>query len=393
MKYKLVRSSTIPDSLNGFLVGQLKFLNSYFDVVALSGLNEQLKEVGYREGVKIVDVEMARKISIKKDIISLIRLYKELKKEKPLIIHSMTPKAGLLSMLAGKMAGVPIRMHTFTGLIFPTRTGVMQKLLIKMDQLLCWSATNIYPEGEGVKKDLLNFGITKKTLKVIANGNVNGIDLEYYSITNFTSLELKKLKKDLAIDANDFVFIFVGRLVRDKGINELVSAFRNVNKLYGSSKLLLVGPYENELDPLEKDTIQEINSNKSIISVGFQSDVRPYFAISNVLAFASYREGFPNVVMQAGAMGLPSIVTNISGCNEIIIEGKNGTIIPTRSVSALEERMLFFLKNVEFYNKMKDKSREMIESRYQRELVWNALLEEYQLLVKNYEEVKNKKKF
>src|SRR5690606_35774476 len=244
---------------------------------------------------------------------------------KPTIVHSITPKAGLLTMLAGKMAGVPIRMHTFTGLIFPTRTGVMQKLLIKMDQLLCWAATNIYPEGNGVKKDLINYKITSKPLKILANGNVNGIDLEYFSKKNISIDQQNQLKQDLQIAENDFVFVFVGRLVGDKGINELVQAFQNLETRNQESaslvsnlealvpspqslvsskvpKLLLVGPLESDLDPLKEETLKEITNNPNIISVGFQKDVRPYFAIANALVFPSYREGFPNVVMQAGAM-------------------------------------------------------------------------------------------
>lgn len=250
----------------------------------------------------------------------------------------MTPKAGLLSMLAAKMARVPIRLHTFTGLIFPTRTGLMQKLLIRMDQLLCWAATNIYPEGNGVKQDLIDYKITSKPLKVIANGNVNGIDLNHFDSTVITDEKKRVLRESLNIGEDDFVFIFVGRMVGDKGINELVSAFTQME--CQKSKLLLVGSYESELDPLLPEALREIDNNPNIIATGFQSDVRPYFAISDALAFPSYREGFPNVVMQAGAMGLPSIVTDINGCNEIIEEGTNGIIIPPKDVIALKNAML-----------------------------------------------------
>lgn len=379
MKNKIIRTSTIPLSLNVLLKGQLKFLNERFNIIGISSNGIELNEVKSREGIKTIAVNMERGISPLKDVISLFQLYIQLKKEKPIIVHSITPKAGLLTMLAGKMAGIPIRMHTFTGLIFPTKTGLLQKLLIKMDQLLCWSATNIYPEGNGVKNDLINYKITSKPLKVLANGNVNGIDLVNFSKSTISVDQLNLLKQELQIAANDFVFIFVGRLVGDKGINELVEAFSKLKS--PNAKLLLVGPLETALDPLKEVTLKEIEINKNIISVGFQKDVRPYFAISNALVFPSYREGFPNVVMQAGAMELPSIVSDINGCNEIIIEGENGMIIPVKSSEAVLNAMQQLLEDKEYYNQLKENARPMIQSRYEQSVVWNALLEEYNSLI------------
>lgn len=383
-KNKIVRTSTIPLSLNILLKGQLEYLSQYFEVIGISSNGPELKETENREGIKTVPINMKRSISPLKDLISLITLYKVLKREKPLIIHSITPKAGLLSMMAAKLAGVPIRMHTFTGLIFPSKKGLLQKLLIKMDQLLCVCATHIYPEGEGVKADLIKYKITKKPLKVIANGNVNGIDRSHFDPTLYSTNDKKGLRQSLDISENDFVYIFVGRLVTDKGINELVEAFSEISKKHDQAKLLLVGPFEKELDPLKDATLKEINKNQNIITVGFKSDVRPYFAISDVLVFPSYREGFPNVVMQAGAMALPSIVSNINGCNEIIIEGENGTIIPAKDKKTLTEKMELFISDKILLENLSSKARGLIISRYEQQIVWNALLEEYQSLEKQY---------
>nr|WP_314546155.1 glycosyltransferase family 4 protein [uncultured Empedobacter sp.] len=376
---KIIRTSTVPESLYSLLKGQLKFLSQQFKIIGISSKGKFLDETSKRESVKTIGVDMKRGISPFKDFISLIKLYQVLNKEKPQIVHSITPKAGLLTMLAGKMTGVPIRMHTFTGLIFPTKTGLLQKLLIKMDQLLCWAATNIYPEGNGVKDDLIKFKITPKPLKVLANGNVNGIDLEFFSPTQISLENQVQLKQDLNINENDFVFIFVGRLVGDKGINELVEAFSKLKTQ--NSKLLLVGPLETELDPLEESTLNEIESNPNIISVGFQKDVRPYFAISDALVFPSYREGFPNVVMQAGAMELPSIVSDINGCNEIIVEGENGTIIPEKNVEAISTAMQKIMEDKNYYLSLKNNARPMIQARYEQSVVWEAILDEYNLLI------------
>lgn len=382
---KLIRITTVPISLNLLLKNQLKFLSSYFNTIAISGKGYDLEIVRRREEVKVYSIEMERKISPFKDITALINLYRYFLRERPEIIHSLTPKAGLLSMVAGKLANVPIRMHTFTGLIFPSKTGLMQKILIMMDRILCYCATNIYPEGNGVKSDLIKFNITSKPLKVLANGNINGIDLDYFSLDKVPEQQRSILKNELEIQSYDFVFIFVGRLVGDKGINELVKAFKKLitNDNYRNAKLLLVGPLEKNMDPLQDDVFNEIKNNPKIISVGFQEDVRAYFAIADALVFPSYREGFPNVVMQAGAMGLPSIVSDINGCNEIIVHDENGHIIPVKDVESLQKAMGNFLKNKNDLLRLKINSRPMIENRYEQSVVWNALLEEYNFLLKN----------
>ena len=383
MKSILFRTATISMSLNVLLKGQLNFLNRYYDVTAISGSDDFLLELKQREGVQVFDIEMLRQIAPIEDLKSLWKLYKYFAKEKPLIVHSITPKAGLLTMMAAKMAGVPIRMHTFTGLIFPSRTGLMQKVLINMDKLLCYCATNIYPEGKGVRADLIQYKITKKPLKILANGNVNGIDKDYFDPELYSSEDKIQLRNELGILENDFVFIFVGRLVRDKGINELIAAFLKLQSNSKKVKLLLVGPFENDLDPLNSEAIEAIQECNSVITVGFQEDVRPYFAISDALVFPSFREGFPNVVLQAGAMGLPCIVTNINGSNEIIIEGQNGTIIPVKNESAIFNAMIKLSSDKDYYSVLKSNARKMITSRYEQQVVWEALLAEYKSLEKN----------
>ncbi len=382
-KSKLIRTSTVAISIDYLLKGQLKFLNNHYDVLAASGKDTHLKNVVLREGVRVANIPMQRAISPIKDLVTLWKLYRLFCYEKPKIVHSITPKAGLLSMTAAYFACIPIRIHTFTGLIFPSKTGILKKLLILMDKILCFFATSVYPEGEGVKKDLISHRITNKPLKIIANGNVNGIDINYFDSKLITKNKKKTLRSSLGINESDFVFIFVGRLVGDKGINELIEAFKQLTKQFSASKLILVGTYEKKLDPLRLETLNEISQNNNIVTVGFQADVRPYFAISNVLVFPSYREGFPNVVLQAGAMGLPSIVTNINGCNEIIIEGKNGWILTVKDQDAILNTMRNCFLGRNKINLKKSNIRNIIKNKYQQQIVWNAILIEYKLLEKN----------
>ena len=371
---KIIRSTTVAESL-GFCRGLLRELREEdgYEVVAVSSPDRRLDEVAEREGVRTVAVPMERHISPLKDLKSLINLVRAFRKERPTMVHSMTPKAGLLSMMAAWMTRVPVRVHTFTGLVFPTATGLTQKILILTDRITCACATHVIPEGEGVKNDLTNYRITKKPLKVLGHGNVRGIDLEHYNP------ELPEVKAEAAKLRKDgvFTFVFVGRLVGDKGINELVGAFERLHKEYPATRLLLVGPEESNLDPLKPETLAKIKENPSIEAVGSQPDVRPWFVAADVLVFPSYREGFPNVVIEAGAMGLPSIVTDINGSREIIIEGRNGTIIPARDEDALYQAMKQMVDNLDQLKSMASESRPLIASRYEQSYVRRCLKEYY----------------
>ena len=379
-KPKLIRITTIPLSLFSLLKGQLKFMKSYFDVLGVSSDGPYIDNVRENEGVKIETVEMTRKISPIKDLKAVWSLYKIFKKEKPLIVHTHTPKAGTTGMLAAKLAGVPYRLHTIAGLPLLEVTGKKRTLLDLVEKATYACATNIYPNSFELKEIILKNKYTSpEKLKVIGNGSSNGIDTKHFDPELFPKENLNDLKRELNITESNFVFVFIGRLVGDKGINEMIEAFEQLPPTL-NAKLILVGPFEAELDPLKPVTLKAIQENTNIISCGFQKDVRPYFAISDVLLFPSYREGFPNVVMQAGAMGLASIVSNINGCNEIIVEGENGLIIPVKSSGALLEAMMKLVNNEPLFQKLKSNSRRMIVERYDQQLVWEAILNEYRLI-------------
>ncbi|MEP5341502.1 MAG: glycosyltransferase family 4 protein [Algibacter sp.] len=381
MKKKIIRITTVPISLSGLLKGQLKFMSNYFNILGVTsnGKGDQLEHIEKQEGIPVVVVEMTRKITPIKDILAVWKLYKIFKTEKPFIVHSHTPKAGTLSMLAAKLACVPHRLHTIAGLPLVEATGSKRIILNLVEKTTYACATKIYPNSYGLTDIILNHKFTtQKKLKVIANGSSNGIDTSFFKPDFFKNTTNKKVFKDkLHIANDDFVFVFAGRLVSDKGINELLLAYDKICNTYKNVKLLLVGTYETELDPLLPESLNIINNNKGIISTGWVDDVRPYFAISNALVFPSYREGFPNVVMQAGAMELPSIVTNINGCNEIIEQDKHGFIIPVKNAEAIHQSMTFILNNKNKCIEMGKQSRINIVSKYERQKVWEALLDEY----------------
>ena len=323
----------------------------------------QLESFGKSEGIRTISVPMSRHISVIKDFQSLILMIRVLHKEKPDIVHSMTPKAGMISMMAAWLTRVPIRIHTFTGLVWPTSSGLKRIVLKSTDRITCACATHIIPEGEGVKDDLIKGKITSKQMSVLGYGNVRGIDLNYYAMTPDVIEESLKLKRE-----GFFTFLYVGRIVADKGIKELVCAFKKFSD-NDHVRLLLVGPYEEALDPLDYETKVSIQENDRIIRIGAQEDVRPYYAVSDCFVLPSYREGFPNTVLEAGAMGLPSIVTDINGSREIIDDGYNGLIVPPRDEISLYKAMASLLSDSNTRSKMAEHARESIASRFEQGFV------------------------
>lgn len=365
MVKKIVRAATIGLSLNVFCKGLLRELaDEGYEVVALSSPDADLQELGEREGVRTVGVEMERRVSILKDMASLIKLMRVLRKEKPDMVHSMTPKAGLLCMMAAKMARVPVRVHTFTGLVWPTATGFSRQVLMLTDKITCWCATHVVPEGEGVKRDLQQC-ITKKPMKVLGYGNVRGVDLDYWQRATQRG------------PSPWLTFVFVGRIVKDKGVNELVAAFVKLHQQHSDVRLVLVGPSEDGLDPVLPETKRLIDACEAIEAVGSQKDVRPFYEQGDVLVFPSYREGFPNVVIEAGAMGLPSIVTDINGAREIIVDGENGLVVPPQDEASLLKAMEWMVTHRAEREEMAQKARPMVASRFEQGFVRQCLKDFY----------------
>ena len=384
-KKKIIRASTVPSSLNTFCKNVLRVLSEKYEVVALSSPSEQMKQIEEREGVRTISVPMERHITVFKDLRSLVSLVNVFRKEKPIMVHSMTPKAGMLCMLAAWMTRVPVRVHTFTGLVFPTSTGLKRKILITTDWLTCACATHIIPEGEGVKMDLLNHGITKKPLKVLGYGNVRGVDMDYYS----RRLEVMEIVSQKGLKSqSEFSFLFVGRIVRDKGINELCQAMNMLSGL-APVRLVLVGTFEDSLDPISEQSRDIIEKNPNIEYVGPKhgDELLAYYAAADCFVFPSYREGFPNTVLEAGAMGLPSIVTDINGSREIIVQGENGVIIPSHDTNALFDAMLNMMRDKAARERMAGNARQMIASRYEQSFVRKCLYDFYDEVLKPYNRV------
>ncbi len=384
MRKKIIRACTVPMSIKYFVEGLLPQLKERYNVVLLSSPGEDLDEAVAKHQVKGIAVPMERHISVTKDIKALLKLIGVLFRERPQMVHSMTPKAGLLCMMAAWLTRVPVRVHTFTGLVWPTEKGLKRRILMATDWLTCACATHIIPEGEGVKNDLLNNGITKKPLRVLGYGNVRGIDLEKFSHRKEVLEKVTQISQ-IAKGSQMFTFLFVGRIVGDKGINEMVNAFKRLNEAYKDTQLILVGWFEQQLDPVSEETRETIEQHPCIHAVGTKEgdELLAYYATADCFVFPSYREGFPNTVIEAGAMGLPCIVTDINGSREIIREGENGLIIPPRDEEALYSAMLRMMTDTKERQRMAGNARRMIAERYEQGYVRQCLLDYYEQILKD----------
>ena len=372
-KNKIIRAVTVPQSLGFCREVMIKMRAMGYDMVAVTSPGPELDELRDKDGFHCVAVPMERHISIVNDLKSLMRMISVFRKEKPQVVHSMTPKAGMICMVAAWLTRVPVRIHTFTGLVWPTATGLKRKILMMTDWLTCACATHVIPEGQGVLNDLKNGGITKKPMKVLGYGNVRGVDMERFSPARFKATK----------NPDVFTFVFVGRIVGDKGINELVEAFVKLHDKHKNTRLVLVGKYEHELDPVSGKTRKLIDANDGIDACGpkYGDDLLQMYVDADCFVMPSYREGFPNTVLEAGAMGLPSIVTDINGSREIIVNEKNGLIVPSKNANALYDAMERMLTDDKAHEIMKSNAREMIASRFERGFVQKCQIEFYERIL------------
>jgi glycosyltransferase involved in cell wall biosynthesis len=321
---------------------------------------------------------MTRAITPLKDFISLLKLIRFFRKEKPDIVHSHTPKAGLLAMLAAKYTGVPVRIHTVAGLRFMTAGGISRKIMIVMEKVTCRAAHYVWPNSFSLKQYIIEKKLCKPSkIEVIGNGSTNGIDLTRFNVNALLPEILEATKSKISYDKSMFYFLFVGRMVKDKGIEELVHAFESIYKDNNSVRLVLVGNLEPDLDPISSNALNSIKSHPAITSVGWDNNVEYYFHLSNLFVFPSHREGFPNVLLQAGALNCPVICSDIPGNTDIIVHGQTGLLFKTGDVSAIKEAMSQCLKNEEQLGVFRKNLFQNISNQFSQIFVHRKIAEKY----------------
>lgn len=376
MKKKFYITTTIPLTFI-FFKGQPRLWKEKFNVCAISSEHDKLKQFAKEEGINYTYLPMKREISLFTDIISLFSWVWLLLKERPYIVHGNTPKAALLSMVAAWITRRPVRIYMCHGLRYQGTEGKLRKLLMMMEKITCGCATHVVSVSKGVADVMVQDGLCpKEKIRMVGYGSAGGVGIERYNPNKIES----NVRNELNIPEDAFVFAFVGRIVKDKGINELVSAFDYINRKYPSVHLLLVGPVETVQNPVDGSTFRIIEKNENIHAVGMQKDVRPYLKASDAFILPSYREGFGMVLIEAGAMGLPCITTDITGCNEIIVPGENGAIIEPRNKEALRIEMEKWLSNPDMVKNMAKNARKMVVERFDSTYVANNYFNFYKNL-------------
>ncbi|MFN7704941.1 MAG: glycosyltransferase family 4 protein [Chryseotalea sp.] len=380
---KVLRITTVPISLKVLLQGQFRFMQQNgWEVLTVSAEGTEVQEIKEKEAVKHISIPLTRQISPLTDLVALWKLIRIINTFKPDIVHSHTPKAGLIGMLAAWLCRVPNRLHTVAGLPLMEYSGLKRLLLNSAEKLTYRFATKVYPNSfqlfEFIKNNLYQ---NSQKFRVIGKGSSNGIDSEYFTPNKYIEDKANDIRFSFNIPPNAFVFLFIGRLVKDKGIIELVQAFDEVIKA-NDAYLLLVGPFESDLDPLPQDILDKITNHPKIKLSGFQKDVRPFLMASNAFVFPSYREGFPNVVLQAACMEVPVIATNINGCNEIIEHERSGLLVKPKDSKELKVAMLRMIQNEVDRECFRTAAATYVRMNFSRTHFWTLLLAEYKSLVK-----------
>jgi glycosyltransferase involved in cell wall biosynthesis len=375
---RLIRITTVPVSLHLLLTGQPAFFKAQgFEVLTISADGPDV-EFLTQQGIAHRIVPMTRTIAPLRDLVCLAMLISLFFRFRPDIVHSHTPKAGLLGMLAAWFTRVPCRLHTVAGLPLMEAKGWQAKLLWFTEWLTYRCATTVYPNSAGLMAYLCaHFRGVRKKFSVIGKGSSNGIDMAHFSLSEEVRSGALLLRAERKIGVHDFVFCFVGRLVGDKGIHELVEAFTGLASGTPSVHLILAGHFEDERDPVRAETKRIMQTHERIHAVGFQADVRPWLAASDVFVFPSYREGFPNVVMQAACLGVACIASDINGCNELIRHGQSGWLVPPKQVGPLRRAMEEAIADAGKRQRYAHALREHVTLHYNRQAVWEALLAEY----------------
>ena len=383
MQKTLIRITTVPMAFKVLLAGQPRFMSENgFKVIMISANGKEVEDLK-SEGCEHVIVPMTRSITPFQDIISLFKLRSVIKKYKPDIVHTHTPKAGLLGMLAAKSLGVKIRIHTVGGLPLIIETGFKRWLLMLTEKLTYFGATEVWPNS----KSMLNFIINKKLAKaeklaVIDNGSTNGIDLQKFSKQHLN--EEIKIKVKASIPVMDAIKVLcVGRMVKDKGIEELVSVFEKLQEDH-QLQLILIGPFEPHLDPLSVPTLDAIINNNAIMHINWSDSVEYYMDFADIFVHPSHREGFPNVILQAGAMQLPVICSDIPGNADIIKNEKTGMMFEVKNEDDLYRKLKYAIENKEDTAKIADSLFKEVTQLYSRKKIHQVILNTYNRLLEEH---------
>lgn len=379
---KVLIMTTVPTSL-GFFRGQVGDLaRRGFEVHALSSPGDDLDRFAAREKIPVHAVPMARRIAPLSDLVSLARLWWRLRVLRPTIVHSHTPKAGLLGMLAAWLAGTPVRIYHIHGLPLMTAGRWKRALLRRVERLACRLAHQVLCVSHSVRAVAIEHGLcAPEKIRVLLGGSVNGVDARgRFDPARAGPAASRAKRAELGIPAEAMVLGFVGRIVRDKGLVELVAAWRTLREANLSLHLLVVGAYEDG-DPVPRAVVETLEADPRIHLVGQTADVVGCYAAMDVVTLPSYREGLNGVLLEAGAMQLPAVASNIPGCSDVVVDGVTGRLVPPRDGPALAAAIQEYLDCPALREAHGRAARERILREFRQEAIWEAVADEYRRLV------------
>jgi len=379
----LLRITTVPMSLRLLITGQPQYMHDHgWEVHLASAPGADWDQIPLPEKWSRHEIAMERDIAIAKDARSFWEMVALIKKIKPDIVHTHTPKAGLIGMAAAWYCRVPIRIHTLAGMPMTTATGLKKKILKYTEKLTYWFSHETWINSAALREFVINEKmIAPAKARMILNGSSNGVDISQFKKELVDGLLIATLRQRYSIQEDDFVFLAVGRVVKDKGINELVGAFTKLHQEHAHARLFILGPFEQHLDPLPEATIEALQHHPAITHINWSDDIPAWMAIANCFVHASHREGFPNVVLQAGAMGCPVIVSTIPGNIDIITENKYGWRFAKADIDGLLYQMQAVISDREAATQKAMDLQERVKIFFDRKAVHAAILERYQHLM------------
>jgi len=378
-KKKICFIATLELSVKVFLTEHMRRMQKKFDLsVAVSTDNLFFLEP-YGVDVRIIPIKIERDVDLMSDVKSLFYLYRLFKRERFSIIHSIMPKSGLLSMVAGLLAMVPIRVHTFTGQVWKNSTGLRRFILKTMDRILAMCATRVLVDSHSQREFLIAEGVvSRKKSFVIAHGSICGVDIERF---RFNAEARGAIREEYGVKPCDIVFCYLGRMKRDKGVLDLARAFSVLCGKYQSGHLLVVGPDEEGID----DEIKKICAQHAgkVHTFGYTKEPEKYMSAADVFCLPSYREGFGLVIAEAGAVGIPSIGSKIYGIVDIVEDGVTGYLFEPAAYFNLMQKMSKFMEDPSLIRTMGKKARLNVLEKYTKEKVVSAMASFYEELEKS----------
>lgn len=384
MSLRVCRVATVPFFLQHHLREQIcAIVRAGHQVELVSAGGVEVSELLKIPGIKFHQIDIPRAISPWRDLRALWMLFLLFRNRRFDIVHSTTPKAGMLCAIAGCMAGIPIRLHTFTGQPWVELVGLKRYLAKAGDWLTAHLTTLSYADSHSQRDFLITQGIASHdNLTVLGKGSLAGVDLERFG-RKLAAESLAQTRHDLGIPDGAVVITFIGRLTRDKGVAELVDAFAELTHAGRSCVLMLVGPQEPERDPLPSQTISSIDLNPWVFLCGYTSSPERYLSVTDIFCLPSYREGFGNVVIEAAAMGVPTVGTDIVGLRDSVEDGVTGSLVPPKDASALASALQRLIDDSELRLKMGNAARARAFKEFDSHVINAELLREYDRLAGN----------